>query len=204
MTSIETSNVDDKLNYYEQQLNSLFIETMYLREIFNHKIDELKQQINSNVNMQSISDDEDDDEDDDDNEDDDNDDGDDENNTNTSAITNKSTTYMRKTRRYRHYMSTNKPSFDATKTPSVIALDKAFQLSMQLDKPIMSDYWKASLNNSAFIGVAPNGTKLLVKSAEEYTSPISNIYKSENNLIVITQNSIYIVDETIKAKKITQ
>lgn len=73
------------------------------------------------------------------------------------------------------------------------------------DKPIMFDYWVDSLNVASpiIIGVRENGEKLLVKSSEEYTSPIVKIYKLENCYICVTENSIYIVSATIKSKRVS-
>jgi hypothetical protein len=51
--------------------------------------------------------------------------------------------------------------------------------------------------------VKENQEKLLVKSEEEYTSPISKIYKVGKEFIVITENSIYIVDVEIPRKMIS-
>lgn len=73
------------------------------------------------------------------------------------------------------------------------------------DKPIMLDYWADSLdsNSPIIIGVRENGEKLLVKSTEEYTSPIGKIYKLENCYICVTENSIYIVSASIKTKRVS-
>jgi len=73
------------------------------------------------------------------------------------------------------------------------------------DKPIMLDYWVDSLDSSSsiIIGVRENGEKLLVKSSEEYTSPIGKIYKLENCYICVTENSIYIVSASIKTKRVS-
>lgn len=73
------------------------------------------------------------------------------------------------------------------------------------DKPIMLDYWVDSLNPTSpiIIGVRENGEKLLVKSSEEYTSPIGKIYKLENCYICVTENSIYVVSATIKTKRVS-
>lgn len=72
------------------------------------------------------------------------------------------------------------------------------------DKPIMMDYWTASLNKTAFIGWnETTQEKLLVKSNEEYTSPVAKIYKIKTEYIVITENSIYLVDVGIPTRKIT-
>ena len=61
------------------------------------------------------------------------------------------------------------------------------------DKPILLDYWVSSLESKALIGVRENQEKLLVKSEEEYTSPVNKIFKVENEYIIITENSIYLV-----------
>jgi len=71
------------------------------------------------------------------------------------------------------------------------------------DKPIMMDYWTNSLDKSVLIGVKENQEKLLVKSEEEYTSPISKIYKVGTDYIIVTENSIYLVDVNIPTKRIS-
>ena len=67
----------------------------------------------------------------------------------------------------------------------------------------MMDYWTNSLDKTVLIGVKDNKEKLLVKSEEEYTSPISKIFKVGKEYIVMTENSIYIVDVEIPTKRIT-
>jgi len=53
------------------------------------------------------------------------------------------------------------------------------------------------------IGVKEDKEKLLVKSEDEYTSPISKIYKVGKEYIIMTENSIYIVDAEIPTKRIS-
>jgi hypothetical protein len=53
------------------------------------------------------------------------------------------------------------------------------------------------------IGVKEDNEKLLVKSEEEYTSPISKIFKVGKEYIIMTENSIYLVDVTIPTKRIS-
>ena len=53
------------------------------------------------------------------------------------------------------------------------------------------------------IGVRENQEKLLVKSEEEYTSPITKIFKVDNEYIIITENSIYLVSASIPTKRIS-
>ena len=86
--------------------------------------------------------------------------------------------------------------------PSEVTLTNAVKLSIVDDKPIMLDYWTDSLEDRALIGVKETGEKMLVKSAEEYTSPISKFYKSASEYIIITENSIYIVNSRISTRKI--
>lgn len=87
--------------------------------------------------------------------------------------------------------------------PSDVTLKHAAKLGIVDDKPIMLDYWTASLDKKALIGARENGEKLLVKNEEEYTSQIAKFYKSGSEYIVITENSIYIVSNEIPTRKIS-
>jgi len=87
--------------------------------------------------------------------------------------------------------------------PDTITLQHAAKLSIVEDKPIMLDYWTFSLDKTVLIGVKENAEKLLVKSEEEYTSPIAKIYKVSTEYIILTENSIYIVDVNIPTKRIS-
>ena len=87
--------------------------------------------------------------------------------------------------------------------PETKTLQHATKLSIIEDKPIMMDYWTNSLEKSVLIGVKETNEKLLVKSEDEYTSPISKIYQVEKEYIIMTENSIYIVDINIPTKRIS-
>ena len=87
--------------------------------------------------------------------------------------------------------------------PDNTTLQHATKLAIVEDKPIMMDYWANSLDKSVLIGVKDNQEKLLVKSEEEYTSPISKIYKVGKEYIIMTENSIYLVDVEIPTKRIS-
>jgi hypothetical protein len=67
----------------------------------------------------------------------------------------------------------------------------------------MMDYWTNSLDKTVIIGVKDTQEKLIVKSEEEYTSPVSKIYKVGKEYIIMTENSIYIVDTEIPTKRIS-
>jgi hypothetical protein len=69
--------------------------------------------------------------------------------------------------------------------PSNVCFNHAVKLAIVEDKPIMMDYWTASLEKKALIGVKENNEKLLVKSEEEYTSTIGKFYKSAGEYIII-------------------
>ena len=88
--------------------------------------------------------------------------------------------------------------------PCDATLQNATKLSIVEDKPVMFDYWTDSLEKKALIWVREgSGEKLLVKSAEEYTSPIAKFYKSLTEYIVITENSIYVVAGDLPTRKIS-
>jgi hypothetical protein len=96
-------------------------------------------------------------------------------------------------------------SSDGGRIPESSTLIHAAKLSILYDKPILLDYWTNSIEKSALIGVKEGETpeKLLVKSEEEYTSPITKIYGAGKEYIIITENSIYIVDKQIPTKRIS-
>lgn len=87
--------------------------------------------------------------------------------------------------------------------PNEATLKNAAKIAIVEDKPILMDYWRSSLDKEALIGVKDDNEKLLVKSEDEYTSTIAKLYKSKTEYIIITENSIYIVDCEIPSKKIS-
>ena len=89
------------------------------------------------------------------------------------------------------------------KLPAGTTLQHCAKLAIVEDKPIMFDYWTASCDKEVLIGVRENEEKLLVKSEEEYTSPINKIYKVEKEYIIITENSIYVVSADIPTKRVS-
>lgn len=92
------------------------------------------------------------------------------------------------------------PSFPA---PSNQCLQHCVKIAIVDDKPIMLDYWNNSHDNKVLIGVRDSGEKLLVKSEDEYTSPIEKIFKVEGEYIIVTENSLYIVSSSIATKRIS-
>tara|TARA_B110000305_G_C19164284_1_gene504090 strand:- start:98 stop:394 length:297 start_codon:yes stop_codon:yes gene_type:complete len=89
------------------------------------------------------------------------------------------------------------------KMPSSGTMTHAIKLAIVEDKPIMMDYWTSSLEQTSLIGVNEKNEKLLVKSDDEYTSTIVKIYKLGEEFIIMTENSIYIVHNSIQLRKIS-
>lgn len=87
--------------------------------------------------------------------------------------------------------------------PSAECLIHCSKIAIVDDKPIMMDYWADSQDKKVLIGVREDGEKLLVKSEDEYTSPIAKIYKVGSEYIIVTENSLYIVSANIDTKRIS-
>lgn len=96
----------------------------------------------------------------------------------------------------------HKQSTEQMALPSATVLLRAAQLSVDEDKPIYLDYYRDSVAKTCCIGVK-DGSKYLVKTDNEYTSTIQNVYKCETCYIVMTENSLYVVDAGVPIKRIT-
>jgi hypothetical protein len=74
---------------------------------------------------------------------------------------------------------------------------------LQMIKPIMTDYWTLSLDKKVLIGVKESGEKYLVKSADEYTSPIQKLFKTGSELRIVTEKFyIYCVSKYSNKKEL--
>jgi hypothetical protein len=96
-----------------------------------------------------------------------------------------------------------------SRLPEFKTMQEVCKISIVEDKPIMMDYWVGSINKTVLVGVSKEMIdgkevveKILVKSEEEYTSPISKIYTLGTEYLIVTENSIYIVDSKIPIKKL--
>jgi hypothetical protein len=89
------------------------------------------------------------------------------------------------------------------KLPCDLVLKHICKLALEKDKPIMLDYWALSCAKTVVIGVRESGEKLLIKNQDEYTSPVSKVYKVGEQYIVETENSLYIVSSEIATKRIS-
>ena len=96
----------------------------------------------------------------------------------------------------------NNNSQQISRIPTYACFQHATKVAILEDKPIILDYWTSSLEKSCLIGVRSNNEKLLVKSEDEYTSPIAKIFKVDTEYIIVTANSIYIVSADISTRRI--
>jgi hypothetical protein len=107
-------------------------------------------------------------------------------------------------------MSAPTPSVPATNAlqsqeilPHPTTLLHAAKLAILQDKAIQLDYYTDSATNKAFMGEDPDSKeKMLVKSNDEFTSTIQKIYKVQEDFIIITENSIYIVNGKIQKRRV--
>jgi len=92
---------------------------------------------------------------------------------------------------------------DQIQLPPASIWNHVSKIAITDDKPIMLDYWVDSLEKTVLIGIKNNGEKLLVKNAEEYTSPIAKIFKIDSVFIICTENSIYLTSSDIEKRAIS-
>ena len=89
--------------------------------------------------------------------------------------------------------------------PSATVMLQAAKLAIDQDRAIMLDYYVQTVNGTAFLGEDSENKeqRILVKSKEEFTSLIKKVYKvGEEDLIVLTENSLYIVSNKIQKRKV--
>lgn len=88
--------------------------------------------------------------------------------------------------------------------PESKTLLHACKISIVEDRPIMMDYWTDSIDKTVMIGIKDDGKKLLIKGSEEYTSYIEKVFRiNVKDYIILTENSIYIVDAEIPSKRVS-
>ena len=88
--------------------------------------------------------------------------------------------------------------------PNEKVLLHAAKIAVEQDKPILLDYYRETRLGTAFLGEdRETREKILVKNPEEYTSPVQKLFKVREDYIIVTENSIYIVNGNIKKKEIS-
>lgn len=87
--------------------------------------------------------------------------------------------------------------------PSPAALLQAAKLAIEQDRAIMLDYFRQTANGTAFLGEDPDTKeRVLVKSKDEFTSLIKKLYKVNDDFIILTENSLYIVSGKIQKRRV--
>lgn len=88
--------------------------------------------------------------------------------------------------------------------PQATTLLHAAKLAIKHDKPIQMDYYVDTAIGKAFLGEdTERKERVLVKSKDEFTSTIAHTYKVGDDFLIMTENSIYIVNGKIQKKRIS-
>lgn len=99
--------------------------------------------------------------------------------------------------------ATATPAAQQEQLPHATTMLHAARLAIQQDRPIQLDYYVESATGKAFMGEDPETKeKMLVKSNDEFTSLIAKIYKVQEDFLILTENSIYIVSAKIQKRRI--
>ena len=92
-------------------------------------------------------------------------------------------------------------------TPHEATLRHAAMLSLQMDKPILLDYYYNSLRKQCKLVKTQDKDTILYKNSDEYTSPLKKVFQIDasasdtgKDIICISENSIYIVQSNILSK----
>ena len=83
--------------------------------------------------------------------------------------------------------------------PCAETLQQACKLSIKLQKPIDYYFYVDSLKNNICIATNED-EKIIYKNNEEHTSPIQNTYKVNNEYLVVTENTIYVISSQTQIK----
>ena len=88
--------------------------------------------------------------------------------------------------------------------PSLHTLKEAAKIAIQDERPIMLDYYNDSKTKKVKIKKTPNGETIIYKDPDEYTTPLSKLFKIEKSktklgvdIIALSENSIYIIHSKI-------
>lgn len=88
--------------------------------------------------------------------------------------------------------------------PQANSLVQAAKLAQQLDRPILVDYYVDSCVGKAYVAEdTESKDKLLMKSNDEFTSVIQKLYKVGEDYLVLTENSIYIINGKIPKTRLS-
>ena len=96
------------------------------------------------------------------------------------------------------------PNAAAELLPHPNTLLQSAKLAIEQDKAIMLDYYRDTANGTAFLGEdSESKERILVKSKDEFTSLVKKLYKVGDDLIILTENSLYVVSGKILKRKVS-
>lgn len=94
----------------------------------------------------------------------------------------------------------NNTQSNTLRLPEESTMLYASKLSLKEGKPIYYSYWTDSLQNKVVIYTdKKTNDRVILKDKDEYTSPIVQKYTNNNDWICCTENSIYIIANSIRA-----
>ncbi len=97
-------------------------------------------------------------------------------------------------------MSEKESSGSNLNLPTAKTLNGAFKLSIAHGKPVCGYFYVDSLKGKVCIR-QDGEEKIIYKDEDEYTSPLEHLYKSDNEYIAVTNNTIYIISSRTEVKK---
>tara|TARA_B100001057_G_C22248573_1_gene718558 strand:+ start:244 stop:522 length:279 start_codon:yes stop_codon:yes gene_type:complete len=83
--------------------------------------------------------------------------------------------------------------------PGPDTLTQACKLGINLQKAIDFYFYVDSLKGNICI-MSNDDEKIIFKSQDEHTSPIKKTYKVNNEYLVVTENTIYIISASTQVK----
>lgn len=87
--------------------------------------------------------------------------------------------------------------------PSTQTMMQAAKFAIEQDRAIMLDYYNPSHTGGAFLGIDPNtNERILIKNKQEFTSLVSKLLKTGDDLLVPTENSLYIISNKIQKRNV--
>lgn len=84
--------------------------------------------------------------------------------------------------------------------PGINTLNNAAKLSIKFGRPLDFYFYIDSCRGNAQI-VNAEGEKIIYKNNEEHTSPIKHTYKTDNEYLIVTENTIYIISSNTSVSK---
>ena len=100
---------------------------------------------------------------------------------------------------YKIMSATESVSKPRLSIPCPQTLEQASKLSIKLQKAIDFYFYVDSLKGNVCIA-SNDDDKIIYKNNEEHTSPIQNTYKVNDEFLVVTENTIYVISAKTRIK----